>query len=82
MALEIDPARKEARMVEDGAMIIDPSRWPNHNLQVKTQPWWEGKPQFGFIRRGDKLTVHNKDAKEMNDHFDSISALVEKWSVD
>lgn len=85
MVVSFDPARMKARMVEDGAKILDDASWlPATRLQVKTQPWWGdgAKQQFGFIKRDDKLTVHNKDAQEMNDHFDSISALVEKWSVD
>lgn len=73
---------REQRMRQDGAKILDDASWPATRLQVKTQPWWEGPKQFGFIKRTEKTTVHNKDAKEMNDHFDSISALVEKWSVD
>lgn len=73
---------RETRMRQDGAKILDHYSWRLTRLRVKTQPWWEGPQQFGFIKRDDKLTVHNNDAKEMNDHFDSIAALVEKWSVD
>jgi hypothetical protein len=63
---EREKRRREERMRIDGAMIIDPNRWPGEDLHVKTQPFWDG----------------DKDGNRMNDHFDSISALVEKWSVD
>jgi hypothetical protein len=74
--------RRKQRMVEDGAMILDEGRWPNDPLHVKTQPWVEGEREFGLVHSTNKTTVINKDKRKMNEAFDSISALVEKWSVD
>jgi hypothetical protein len=74
--------RRHDRMVMDGSMIIDPNRWPGEDLHVKTQPWHDGPKEQGIIRRNNLRLVINKDGNQMNDHFDSISELVEKWSVD
>lgn len=85
MDAEIDKAeqrRRHLRMVNDGAFIIDHAWWPFLMLHVKTQPWWDGPEEFGLITRNQKTRVINKDPKGLNDHFDSISMLVEKWSVD
>jgi hypothetical protein len=79
---EREKRRREERMRIDGAMIIDPNRWPGEDLHVKTQPFWDGEKEHGIIRRDNLRMVVNKDGNRMNDHFDSISALVEKWSVD
>jgi hypothetical protein len=74
--------RREQRMVEDGAFILDHSRWPGDRAtcHVKTQPWVEPRA-FGYINRENKLLVIGKDGA-MNEAFDSIAALVERWSVD
>lgn len=71
------------RMRQDGALILDHLLWPDPSrLHLKTQPWWKGEKEFGFIRPNAKTVVINKDPVKMNEGFDSISAMVEKWSVD
>lgn len=76
----MEQERKNERMMQDARMIADPSRWPRRELHLKTQPWIQPK-EFATLAPGS-LVVINKNPTRPEERFDSISLMVERWSVD
>lgn len=71
----------EIRKAQDKDMIMNPNRWPDVKLYLKTQPWVTDR-NVGFMYEGDLTVYVGPGPNFVLEYFSSIDQLVDRWSVD